>query len=121
MKIDKGTRINAEYGLTEDFRTWSSLEFSELDYLPKFISVIIYAQSKKYLDGEQYNVSDINVDGFIKNNEKLLYDNIEFDRYDDSEKDVTVRYHINLKVDYGQYLSDKEFFKKNFKCSITLE
>lgn len=120
MKIDEETRINLEYNLDEYFRTWGSIEFSELESLPEFISVIIHIQTKKYLNGEQYNILDTNLEGFIENNKELLYENIEFDRYDDTSKDVTVRYYINLNVNYGQYLSDKEFFNKNFKCSILL-
>ena len=120
MKIDQETRINSVCNLDEDFRTWGSIELSELESLPEFIPVIIHIQTKKYLNGEQYDISDTNVEGFIKNNEELLYENIEFDRYDATEKNVTVRYHINLNVNYGQYLSDKEFFNKNFKCSILL-
>ena len=72
------SRVNLEYNLGAHFRTWGSIELSELKSLPQFISVIIQTKKKKYLDGEQYNISDTNLGGFIEKNEELLYDNLNY-------------------------------------------
>jgi hypothetical protein len=112
--------VKLEIKLKENMRTWDDPDFSELETLPNFISLLTQLESKGLLP-KSINLSDRDLDKFIINNTNVLFDFISFDRdFGGDEKELSISYSLPIKITYTQYLADKEFFNDNFYCSIKL-